>query len=70
MKVSELPYKRVTLEEVTSVMEDVLSRIRNAKSTDDILSAREVISKFFWIIPPSRHWHICATPSTLWMNSM
>ena len=41
MKVSELPYKRVTLEEVTSVMEDVLSRIRNAKSTDDILSARE-----------------------------
>ena len=41
MKVSELPYKRVTLEEVTSVMEDVLSRIRNAKSPNDILSARE-----------------------------
>ena len=41
MKVSELPYRRVTLEEVSAVMEDVLSRIRNAKSVNDILLARE-----------------------------
>ncbi|MBR3585340.1 MAG: hypothetical protein IKO00_04910, partial [Oscillospiraceae bacterium] len=28
MKVSELPYRRVTIEEVTAVMEDVLARIK------------------------------------------
>ena len=41
MKVSELPYRRVTLEEVKAVMEDVLPRIRNAKSVEEILAARE-----------------------------
>jgi len=41
MKVPELPYRRVTLEEVGSVMEDVISRVRNAKSADEILKARE-----------------------------
>ncbi len=41
MKVSELPYRRVTLEEVSALMEDVLSRIRSAKSVNDILLARE-----------------------------
>ncbi len=41
MKVSELPYKRVTLEEVASVMEDVIPRIKNAGSVDEILRARE-----------------------------
>ena len=41
MKVSELPYKRVTLEEVASVMEDVIPRIKNAKSVEEVLSARE-----------------------------
>ena len=41
MKVSELPYKRVTLEEVASVMEDVIPRIQNAKSVEEVLSARE-----------------------------
>ena len=41
MKVSELPYRRVTLEEVTAVMEDVIPRIRNAKSVEEILKARE-----------------------------
>lgn len=41
MKVSELPYKRVSLEEVASVMEDVIPRIKNAKSVDEILKARE-----------------------------
>ena len=41
MKVSELPYRRVTIEEVREVMEPVLEKIRNASSADDILSARE-----------------------------
>jgi oligoendopeptidase F len=41
MKVSELPYRRVTIEEVTSVMEEVIARIRNAASADEILAARE-----------------------------
>ncbi len=41
MKVSELPYRRVTAEEVGTVMEDVLKRVREAASADEILSARE-----------------------------
>ena len=41
MKVSELPYRRVTLEEIQAVMEDVIPRIRNARSVEEILSARE-----------------------------
>ena len=41
MKVSELPYRRVTLEEVQTVMEDVIARIKAAKSVDEILAARE-----------------------------
>ena len=41
MKVSELPYRRVTIEEVTSVMEDVIARVRSAASADEILTARE-----------------------------
>ena len=45
MKVSELPYRRVTLEEVASVMEDVLPRIKNAGSVEEILAAREAYLK-------------------------
>ena len=41
MKVSELPYRRVSLEEVKQVMENVIARIRNAKSVEEILAARE-----------------------------
>ena len=41
MKVSELPYKRVTIEEAASVMEDVIRRIREAGSADEVLAARE-----------------------------
>ncbi len=41
MKVPELPYRRVTLEEVAAVMEDVIPRVKNAKSADEILKARE-----------------------------
>ena len=41
MKVCDLPYKRVTLEEVEAVMKDVIARIRSAKSADEILAARK-----------------------------
>ncbi len=41
MKVSELPYRRVTLEEIKAVAEDVIPRIKNAKSVEEILAARE-----------------------------
>ena len=41
MKVSELPYRRVTLEEVQAVMERVLACVRNAKTVQEILDARE-----------------------------
>lgn len=46
MKVSELPYKRVTLEDAASTMQDIISRIKNAESVDEILSAREDYLKF------------------------
>ena len=41
MKVHELPYRRVTLEEVQAVMNEVLPRVRNAESVREILDARE-----------------------------
>ena len=40
MKVSELPYSRVTLEQVQSVMEDVIPRVKNAGSVAEVLSSR------------------------------
>lgn len=46
MKVSELPYKRVTLEDAASTMQDIISRIKNAESVDEILKAREDYLKF------------------------
>ena len=47
MKVSELPYTRVTLEEATSALKDIISRTKNAKNADEILSAREDYLKFY-----------------------
>ena len=41
MKVSELPYRRVSLEEVRGVLEDVLARIQKAADADAILAAWE-----------------------------
>ena len=41
MKVSELPYKRVTIEEIGGGMEDVIRRVKEAKSVGEILAARE-----------------------------
>ena len=47
MKVSELPYRRVTTEEVAAVMEDVIPRIQNARSVEEILAAREDYLKLY-----------------------
>ena len=47
MKVPELPYRRVTVEEVAAVAEDVIPRIKNAKSVDEILKAREDYLKLY-----------------------
>ena len=47
MKVSEYPYRRVTLEEAKAVLEDVTARVRNAKSVDEILAAREDYLRFY-----------------------
>ena len=41
MKVSELPYRRATLEEARSGMEEIISRVKNAGSVQDVLDARE-----------------------------
>ena len=41
LKVSELPYRRVTLEEVKPAMEDIIGRIKEAGSAEEILTARE-----------------------------
>lgn len=41
MKVHELPYQRVTLEQVSAVMEDVISRIKAAETVEAVLAARE-----------------------------
>ena len=41
MKVPELPYRRVTIEEIRAVMTDVTARIRAAENVESILKARE-----------------------------
>ena len=41
MKVSELPYNRIALEQIESVMKDVIARVRGAARVEDILAARE-----------------------------
>lgn len=47
MKVSELPYRRVTLEEVSAAMDDIIARIKNASNADEILAAREDYLKIY-----------------------
>ncbi len=41
MKVSQLPYERVSLEQVQPAMEALTARIRGAESAEEILAARE-----------------------------
>ncbi len=47
MKVSELPYRRVTLEEVRETADAVLAAVENAVSAEEILKAREEWLKLF-----------------------
>lgn len=44
MKVSELPYRRVTREEMTEGLQRVIERVRAAQSVEEILAARGRIS--------------------------
>ena len=51
MKVSELPYERVKIEELREKLPQLVERIRNAKSVEEILQAREeyrAVSKRFY----------------------
>jgi M3 family oligoendopeptidase len=41
MKVSELKYERITLEQITEEFESLISAVKNAKSADEVLKARE-----------------------------
>jgi len=41
MKVSELPYRRVTIEELERSVEQIVSDIRNASSVENVLDARK-----------------------------
>ena len=40
MKVSQLPYRRVTREEMTAGLRHVIERVRGARSVEEILEAR------------------------------
>ena len=50
MKVSQLPYNRCTIEYIKENMGSAIERIKNAKTVDEVLSARkdylEVMSEF------------------------
>ena len=41
MKVSQLPYRRVTAEEFTAAADEAVGRVKNAKCAQDVLAARE-----------------------------
>lgn len=41
MKVSELKYERVTLEEITEAMNRITPQVKNAKTVEEVLEARE-----------------------------
>ena len=65
MKVSELPYRRVTREEMTEGLQRVIERVRAAQSVEEILTARaEYLSRRS--TPRRSHCHTCATRSTPW----
>ena len=46
MKVSQLPYRRVTLEETREVLENIISRIEKAQTVREVLDARQDYLKF------------------------
>lgn len=41
MKVSDLEYKRLTLDEITTISEEIITNVKNAKSVCEVLHARE-----------------------------
>ena len=41
MKVSQIPYERVSLEEIEKALPEIVNAVRNAGSADEILKARE-----------------------------
>ena len=45
MKVSELPYQRVTIEELEASVQEILSAIENARSVEDVLEARKAYNE-------------------------
>lgn len=47
MKVSELPYRRVSIEEVADAMNGVISRVQNAADADEVLAARDDYLKIY-----------------------
>lgn len=47
MKVAELEYKRVTLEETKTILGEIISKVKNAKSVEEILEAREKYVKIY-----------------------
>lgn len=47
MKVSQLKYERVTEESIKNTMEEIISDIKNAKSVQEVLAARERFTVFF-----------------------
>ncbi len=45
MKVSEMPYKRITVEEVKEQTEKIIAKIKTAESAEDLKSARDEFNK-------------------------
>ena len=47
MKVSQIPYKRCTLEHLSESMEKIFAMIKDAKCADDVIAAREEYLKIY-----------------------
>ena len=45
MKVSEMPYKRITVEEFKERAEKIIAKIKAAKSAEDLKAARDEYNK-------------------------
>ena len=61
MKVSELPYRRVTREEMTEGLQRVIERVKAAQSVEEILAAR---AEYLSLTPRRSRCRTCATRST------
>ena len=45
MKVKDLPYKRVTIEEISEALDSAILKIKSATSAQDLIEAREIVVK-------------------------